>query len=264
MLFRFTFVMLWTFSSIGQASEKKTVPQTAAQVDWQRLSKTRAVNMREILTEKKLLLADALKTPYALPQQELRRFSSTSPSVCALQFTSKKLDTYRLKTFPDAALAQEAGYRVTHMGTCGACSTLKDLYIYLTQPNLTTPVRSCASQWFATTSSLKKCLIEKVGFTSWCADIWVYNVQHSRKKCFDTCVAEYGWLNLLLRRFPKTNNTSTGALRPCVRCDEEKSGPGFKYGAGRTRRNSGIESGIQRPQQSISVVNHQGYFDEIE
>lgn len=39
-----------------------------------------------------------------------------------------------------------------------------------------------------------------------------------------------------------------GHLNPCLQCDEDKSGTLFKYYSGRTRRNSGIKSEIDRPE----------------
>lgn len=40
-----------------------------------------------------------------------------------------------------------------------------------------------------------------------------------------------------------------GKLNKCILCDENKSGPIFKYFAGRNRRNSGIESELPRPDE---------------
>lgn len=46
-----------------------------------------------------------------------------------------------------------------------------------------------------------------------------------------------------------------GSLNSCLQCDEDESGPVFKYYSGRTRRNSGIESEIPRPSDSIYPMN---------
>ena len=40
---------------------------------------------------------------------------------------------------------------------------------------------------------------------------------------------------------------------------EMMAGPGFQYAAGRTRRNSGIESEIERPDEQVYEVRHD-YF----
>ncbi|MEZ5507795.1 MAG: hypothetical protein R3F38_18265 [Gammaproteobacteria bacterium] len=50
-----------------------------------------------------------------------------------------------------------------------------------------------------------------------------------------------------------------GNLNPCLLCDEMLSGPGFQYSAGRIRRNSGILSEIERPDEQVYPVNHD-YF----
>lgn len=47
------------------------------------------------------------------------------------------------------------------------------------------------------------------------------------------------------------NVDEDGNLNECLQCDEDKSGPVFKYYSGRTRRNSGIRSEIDRPSDSI-------------
>ena len=85
-------------------------------------------------------------------------------SVCAVRFETDRTH-YRLATFGSAAEAGELGYRVTHTGTCGACSTLQDLAVYLERPDLTAPVRRCGMQ-----SGTLECL-EALGFTHACAQI---------------------------------------------------------------------------------------------
>jgi len=47
-----------------------------------------------------------------------------------------------------------------------------------------------------------------------------------------------------------------GRLNACLQCDEDRSGPVFKAIAGRTRRNSGIQSSIPRPTEEIAPVIH--------
>ena len=159
--------------------------------------------------------------------------------VCAMRWDDDTFATYQLKTFASQKEAQAKGYQLTHHQACGACSGLEDLSVYLSTTDLTTPVRRCASKWFSR-PRIKSCLVEEVGFTDRCADAWLYNILHTREVCFDVCVEEYGWANMLLGRFPEQHNLSSGELTRCVQCDEERSGPGFKYAAGRTRRNSGV------------------------
>jgi hypothetical protein len=79
--------------------------------------------------------------------------------------------------------------------------------------------------------------------------------------CSWTCIKDYGFANVILNRLSQfPDNLPDGELRPCIECDELASGPGFKYGSGRTRRNSGIESNIKRDPGEISKINHWAYF----
>ena len=179
--------------------------------------------------------------------------------VCALRFSGIAQTDYELQDFESAAVANTAGFIVTHQGRCGSCSTLQDLAAYLATPDLTTPARQCARRFGL--ARKKQCFEENIGLTTYCAESWVYNARHTKKACLGTCVSDYGLLNLLFHRYDGDNVNESGELRPCLQCDEEKSGPGFKYSAGRTRRNSGINSAIPRPEQEIYEVDHSAYFN---
>ena len=50
-----------------------------------------------------------------------------------------------------------------------------------------------------------------------------------------------------------------GSLNKCIQCDETDSGPLFKQFSGRTRRDSGLTSAIERPPDSIFQVEHYYY-----
>ena len=52
------------------------------------------------------------------------------------------------------------------------------------------------------------------------------------------------------------NVDKDGNLNKCLNCDEVISGPVFKYYSGRTRRNSGIKSEIDRPSDQIYNITH--------
>jgi hypothetical protein len=162
-------------------------------------------------------------------------------SVCAVRFDSDRTH-YRLATFASAAEAREIGYRITHTGACGACSTLQDLAVYLERPDLTSPVRKCGMQ-----PGTLGCL-EALGFTHACAQIWNFNVQNTKRECFGVCMRS--WMSA------EASTTSDGGLNDCLQCDEDRSGPVFKAVAGRTRRNSGIRSSIQRPDDQVAHVVH--------
>jgi hypothetical protein len=98
-----------------------------------------------------------------------------------------------------------------------------------------------------TESSALKCLIE-IGFTPQCAEIWLYNTINTRKNCFSVCM--WAWIT------KKPNVKPDGSLNDCLQCDEDKSGPVFKFFSGRSRRNSGIKSEIDRPSDEIYDISH--------
>ncbi len=174
------------------------------------------------------------RTPPAAPAE----------AVCGVQFQSDAIH-YRLVSFPNAAAARAQGFATTHFGTCGTCSTMQDLAVYLARPDLTTPVRQCGLE--LTEESQLSC-IEALGFSPACARTWHFNVENTRAECFGICV--WDWICGV----PSTD--ADGRLTPCLQCDEDRSGPVFKATAGRTRRNSGIRSSISRPDEQIADVVH--------
>ena len=131
-------------------------------------------------------------------------------------------------------------------GPCGACSNLNDLAVYLSV-NMTAPVTKCGMLTTFSNSKAKKCLIN-IGFTSSCAEIWLYNTINTRKNCFSVCM--WAWAT------NKPHTGPDGSLNTCLQCDEDKSGPIFKYFSGRSRRNSGISSEIDRPTDTIYNITH--------
>lgn len=62
--------------------------------------------------------------------------------VCAIRYVNNDKKEYEMQNFMNREVAEKQGWIVTHQGTCGKCSTLKDLYVYLTT-DLTRPVRKC-------------------------------------------------------------------------------------------------------------------------
>ena len=232
----------------------------------ERLQQTKAVNIDSIV-EGQFDHLDPRKgfkiiDPYAPASVDIIRHWQLAPvresQVCALRFSgTDKLD-YQLKNFESPEGAASSGFILTHYGRCGSCSTLQDLSVFLAMPDLTTPARQCARRFGL--ARKKQCFEEKIGFTAYCSESWAYNARHTKKACKSTCIADYGLLNLLFHRYPGENVSDDGQLRPCLQCDEEQSGPGFKYSAGRTRRNSGIESAISRSESEIYPVDHTAYF----
>ena len=74
------------------------------------------------------------------------------------------------------------GYTVTHTGGCGACSSLQDLGVYMSQ-NLTTPTRLCGAAGALFPSLEWKCM-QKLGFSEMCYSIWHWNIKNTKQDCF--------------------------------------------------------------------------------
>ncbi len=183
--------------------------------------------------------------------------------------SEKKVYRYRLKTFRNR-FDLDPRYKISHQYHCGACSSLRDLYIYKSKPELTRPAGFCALLFPLFTQ--KECM-KMIGFTDACAEAWAYNERSTRNRCMWKC---------LKSKFPESSALARSSYRglktplsegyeeekkeketdPCIACDEFVSGPGFKYTAGRTRRSSGLESSIERDPDTIyRHVNHD-YFDD--
>lgn len=200
---------------------------------------------------------------------ELRKNQSPSKEVCAFRFKKGAESSYDLKTFESAEIALSEGYTITHQYQCGTCSSLKDLAVYIAKPDLTSPVRSCVKK--LTRKGIKDCLIRQVGFSERCSETWAYNGDNTKLLCRRICLLDYGkgnllrgLLNVLANKYEGGNTVKLPSgkevLRPCLACDEYRSGPAFKYTAARTRRSSGLRSRIKRERSDMFIVNHYAYF----
>lgn len=156
--------------------------------------------------------------------------------------------TYTVMDFPSAAEADAAGAKVTHYGVCGLCSSLEDLAVYASTPDLTEPVRACGLDHMdGDVDALTACIAD-IGFTDACASIWAWNTLHTRDACLAECLAD----------LDAPYNNPDGTLNDCLQCDEDESGPVFSAVAGRTRRNTGLASSICRPCDEVRPLVH-GY-----
>ena len=129
---------------------------------------------------------------------------------CYISFDSDDRSTYRLDNLAaseDAEALRQDGKFLTHFGPCGVCSQFQDLVVYLTTPDLTNPVRSCAMKVFK--SQTVRCL-QKLGFSKECAMIWYWNSANTRRThaqggCFGSCII----------RIWSPNNEPRGKYNPC-------------------------------------------------
>lgn len=179
-------------------------------------------------------------------------------AVCGIRFEDETRTGYRLKTFANRVeLAAAEGYQLTHYQACGACSTLQDLAIY-GELDLTRMAKVCSKR---TQFDDKLSCMQEIGFTPACAEAWAYNATKTGQSCALICVAHYGLIPLLTGTENKPPVDENGELNPCLMCDEMMAGPGFQFAAGRTRRNSGIISEIERPDEQVYSVPHTYFTD---
>jgi hypothetical protein len=169
-------------------------------------------------------------------------------AVCAVMTDGSGSKDYSLETFASIAEAEAAGGQVTHSGTCGLCSTLADLAVYMRVTDLTTPVRQCGVKYYNGPKEDHIACLTDLGFTLPCAEIWYYNTIHTRDVCNEPCIKS------LISGEPW--NLPDGRLNDCLQCDEDRSGPVFKAVAGRTRRNTGVPSAICRPCSETLPLDH--------
>lgn len=207
--------------------------------------------------EDAVLLTDMTKfyhiTEDPYPSQEDYFGKHKETAVCAFIVTE---DGYDLDTYDDDASALAAGAQITHYGPCGLCSSMQDLAVYIREPDLTAPVRSCGIKGglgeptAESEQKTRECL-QDIGFSDPCIDIWYWDIENTKAECFDLCAP------LLTAKHHDARNDYK--LNACVQCDEDKSGPLFKVMAGRTRRNSGLSSALCRPCETVQPMDHTKY-----
>lgn len=186
-----------------------------------------------------------------------RHIEADSAAVCGIQFNPEKPTQYQLASFENLTeLEHSDGFHLTHYQSCGTCSSLQDLAIYGSL-DLTVMAKTCSKRLHI---SDKKSCMQDIGFSEACAESWAYNAAKTTQSCFAVCVQEYGLIALLMGTESSPTTSPNGQLNACLLCDEMMSGPGFQYSAGRTRRNSGITSEINRPDDQVYIVEHD-YFE---
>ena len=168
-------------------------------------------------------------------------------AVCAHHY-SDKCDEYTIVSYNSSEEAKAAGGVITHFGKCGTCSTRQDLGVYMKYPDMTSVGKTCGIKTLYSMSSSIKCF-EDLGMTAPCARIWADNAQYDSKNCVVLCLAQY--FSAYNGAYPKCE------LNACLACDEKFAGPIFQKVAGRTRRNTGLESAITRPCEFVQQLDHE-------
>ena len=184
----------------------------------------------------------------ANPYQQADALMPPKPSQACVIEMNDELRQYSLQT---KMINEVTASQITHLGACGACSSLQDLLVYLTHVDLTDPVRRCGLQGITQGMNANLECLSDLGFSESCAVIWYYNTLNTRTACLDVCLAQLNQPYL----------TEMGELNECLDCDERESGPIFKQYSGRTRRNSGLASAICRPCDSVARLPHDYLYD---
>merc|ERR1711879_58241 len=113
----------------------------------------------------------------------------------------------------------------------------------------TKPVRKCGLKAIIRTNWGSRCL-DEINFSPPCKVAWLWNINFTYQKCGKIC------FQFTMGRSSSKNNEDSGELNECLACDERESGPKFLFFAGRIRRNSGLISAIQRPEEQVSINDH--------
>mmetsp|Transcript_1287 Transcript_1287/g.2236 ORF Transcript_1287/g.2236 Transcript_1287/m.2236 type:complete len:437 (-) Transcript_1287:211-1521(-) len=158
---------------------------------------------------------------------------------------------YSMNTYDSEQEMLAADAEMTHWGACGACSTTKDLAVYLEYPDLTGKGQECSVRAIASGFDEGVKCFQEVGYTEPCAVMWMYNVFNTRDSCFNTCF-DFTFLGDGLNNSP----APSCKLADCLNCDEVMSGPGFQTVAARSRRRSGLLSKIVRDCDNLLIVDH--------
>jgi hypothetical protein len=163
--------------------------------------------------------------------------------------------SYSLKTYINKAAAKAAGAYVTHTGSCGLCSSSKDLAVYMAKPDLTTEVVSCLLS--GPPEDVLNCLTGKVGFTLECAlPILLDAVVSLAYGCVQAC--------LNYASDPSNGPPPKCELNECLQCQKDASNKAGEaqglsqdystFYAGRNSLNSGLVSNIVRPCEEIANI----------
>ncbi len=165
---------------------------------------------------------------------------------------------YRLVSYDSVEDAEADGALVTHRGTCGACSSLRDLAVYIANPNLSDPIRECAIVNFFDRELGRLACIASFGFDLECAQAWDRNVRNTQSRCLQTCGGDDG-VGFNNRPYDCERDflpDDEELINDCLICDEVFSVEVFRAAAGRARRNSGLPSPICRNCEGVFRVEH--------
>ena len=178
-------------------------------------------------------------------------------AVCGLKYYSdvegKSCTNYVMESYESWEKAEADGAFVTHIRSCGVCSTTEDLAAYMGNPTLEEESIKCTVRGLIDFDDGIACYRDS-GLTEECAKMWLYDGYHTTKECTKICLAE---LKKDDGDVPANGPPPECELSKCLECDEELSGPIFVDYAGRIRRTSGLLSSIVRPCEGFVQITHE-------
>ena len=175
-------------------SDPEKIPLTEADDDWLRQLKAMdAINPYQMVCNP-YNTTGAIQTGTCTdPPQIEYQLELWETAVCGISYDMDTLDEnqcptlYEMQTYDSEQEMLDAGAHMTHWGACGACSTTKDLAVYLEHPDLTGKGQECSVRAIANGFEEGVSCFQEVGYTESCAVMWMYNVFQTRDNCFDTC-----------------------------------------------------------------------------
>ena len=191
------------------------------------------------------------------PPQNQTLIDLWESAACGVKYNLSSLDDdkcpteYSLHSYESKKAMLDDGATMTHWGACGVCSSLADLSVYLSYPDLTTKGTECSLRALEEFQDGIKCY-QEVGYTAPCAEMWVYNGFNTKEKCLGYCAS------FTIFKRPNNGPAPYCKLDDCLLCDEQMSGPAFQTVAARSRRRSGLLSKIARPCDRILLVDSDG------
>lgn len=188
------------------------------------------------------------------PEQDQTLLDLGNTAACAIHIVEQNTDcqdaSYTLKTYASREEAEAAGGFVTHMGHCGACSSLQDLAVYMNFPALTTEGKFCSSKNTISVEGSAACY-SNLGMTDGCAKIWAEAEANTFINCFTEC-----FLQDLIQNEPNNGPFPECKLNDCLQCDHDESAQTVAQFAGRTRRRSGLWSPVARSCENFALIDH--------
>lgn len=239
-------------------TDPKKIPLTNVPDDWLRqLKRMKATNPYEMKCNPYNTTGALQKGTCTEPAQVEEQLELWEVAACGILYDMSSLDEnqcpteYSMTTYNSEQEMLEANAEMTHWGACGACSTTRDLAVYLEYPDLTGKGQECSVRAIANGFNEGVSCFQEVGYTEPCAVMWMHNVFWTRDHCFDTCF-DFTFLGDGANNGPPPSCK----LADCLNCDEKMSGPGFQTVAARSRRRSGLLSKIVRDCDNLLIVDH--------